>query len=466
MSVSISGKTYNANGNTFNNTSKVINANTLKIATFGDSKSNLNSANFDMRFIDVNFNGGTQSFQRYSCKKSNVEKYYPNCWVMGNGGVSGETVQAMVARGGAAATTTRKSMDDIISLSPDVVIIKGGSINNLMAVTDATLANVVAKDMQYHAYILNYFLNNSNAIILDWGTEGFRVGVNGAVSESATQKAVVLLNNMIKAFCSKNTRTVYMDPTVNIDGFGVIGNVDGTWYSELMSPLVDGTHNGVVAAHLASMQEAKAIATIFGDSKKYRFSGVNLLSNPSLLLPYSGNVFGPTPAGWSAVGNNATLTNAQVDMTGDSLTYGVDVTPIVSGAGNAYVTIPFKPSSYAIASGDYVGFECDVDIVGYNNVLDLKKVNLRIDIRQVVGGGRIVLDDYMVEANETNGIFTQFGNRLAGKMQCGPLRINDSSSNLNDATSQLSFTMDLNGLNPVRLRLSNARFVKLSAPYY
>jgi lysophospholipase L1-like esterase len=69
---------------------------------------------------------------------------YPQALLVGNGGVSGDTTANMLLRDGNASSSSRKAITDILALRPDVVLLRGGSINDLTGLTSGQVAGQVA----------------------------------------------------------------------------------------------------------------------------------------------------------------------------------------------------------------------------------------------------------------------------------------------------------------------------------
>ena len=70
--------------------------------------------------------------------------FYPQAYLVASGGISGQTTTQMVARDTASYTADRFATTDVINLAPHVVILRGGSINDLLTITSGTSAAAIA----------------------------------------------------------------------------------------------------------------------------------------------------------------------------------------------------------------------------------------------------------------------------------------------------------------------------------
>jgi ABC-type Fe3+-hydroxamate transport system substrate-binding protein len=129
---------------------------TLRVATFGDSTANASSlATQDISLFQANLNG----HQLIAPNKYQLSFYYPAAYLVGNGGVGGETPLSMRHRDVEPVSTQRKSTEDIIALKPQVILFRGGSINDLPNVNKKTIATIVDETYTRHITLLEKFTN-------------------------------------------------------------------------------------------------------------------------------------------------------------------------------------------------------------------------------------------------------------------------------------------------------------------
>lgn len=412
----------------------------LRCATFGDSTANIGLGNTDCAVFDAVFPGAGPTILSYELSKWCVYQFYPQAKVVANGGVSGETTTQMLARDSAVYSATRKAITDVLNLSPDVVFLRGGSINNLTPITSGTYAATIATCYAEHISILNRLIAGGVAVI-DEGLFGYS-GV-GATHPDLVRSAIVTLNTMFAEYISSlNKRTVV---------FLQSGLCDSTGYL-LAAASNDGTHLNMYGSRVLGEVEAAALENMFGASSGPRFPGSNLMSNP--LFSASGAVgYGTAPTGYSAAGTNATLANAKVEEIDGKSYWTVEVTPATT-SNSATITMPFDVTTFGIVANDVFGFEVDTFVSALDGVSAPPAVTglyVRNDIYKS-GAGRLVPCETVVTMGGFPKVYkahTSFS-----------YRCQEASAALTTSSSA-PFFFGTGTLTPYKMGIACPRFVKL-----
>ena len=443
----------------------------VRVAIFGDSTANIGNLQnvgtatnhaADRVIVDA-WNSGTKSFG-LQVDKWALPSVYPMAYLVGIGGKSGQTTAQMVARDAAAAATDRMAVADIQTQAPDVVLLRGGSINNLLTVTAGTVDATVATCVSEHIYILNRLLS-AGITVIDEGIYGFTNGTaNTATSEATTRAALVAVNTQIAAYITalNSERARFIDWT------GIVRDSSGAYLSGMS---VDGTHLSVAGSLAAAAQEAAAMRWLFGPSSGIRYPGSNYVANANMAL-YGASVAvtaypqAGTATGYTLAGTNATVGSQTLEVI-DGKVWQTGVWTLSAGSANTcIINMPFDPSgtgSMAITSGTVWGFEFDLLIQGVNGYTPITSdTGLYGQVRFVnsVGSGDVYVNVLTVAKG-----FTVTADGIKLHVVIPPVRIDDVSANL---TTGSRFQMQL--LLPaqtgqVKLGVAQPRIVKLGQAY-
>lgn len=414
----------------------------LRCATFGDSTANVGLGNTDCAVFDAVFPPSGPTVLSYELSKWNVYQFYQQAKMVANGGISGETTTQMLARDSAAYSATRKSIGDVLNLYPDVVFLRGGSINNLTPITagnyDATIATCYAE----HVKILNKLISGGVAVI-DEGLFGYSGGA--ATYPDLVRSAIVKLNAM------------FGDYVESLDKANVVflehGLCDATG-SLLPAASNDGIHLNMYGARLLGKVEARVLENLFGVSSGPRFAGSNLISNP--LFASTGAVgYGVAPTGYSATGSNATLANAKLEVIDGKLYWTVEVTPTTT-TNSVTITMPFDVTTFGIVANDVFGFEVDTFIAGIDGISAPPAVTglyVRNDIYKS-GAGRLVPCETIAAMG---GFPEAYKAHTSFSYKC-----QEASAALTNSSSA-PFLFSTGALTPYKVGIACPRLVKLGA---
>lgn len=249
---------------------------TLRIATFGDSTANVSPLEHDIQVFKAELSKPL-SKGLIESNKYQVPFYYPAAYLVANGGISGENTTRMLARDEKNPTPQRKATEDIIALKPQVILFRGGSINNLPAVTADNMAVMVEDIYKEHITLIEKFTIDGVGIpVLDAGILGYSLP-KGSTHPTGYSKsdpdqvrlALVALNKRYKDYAKTNDKVTFIDP------MGVVSDLNGRYFDKMTR---DGIHPSVQGALAMAKAEADALRKLFGPSEVSSFEkgGSNL----------------------------------------------------------------------------------------------------------------------------------------------------------------------------------------------
>jgi len=430
----------------------------LRVATFGDSTANCGTvqspANQDMtKAISSAWQSGTVQLST-TVDKWALGMTYPLAYLVCNGGVSGDNTTAMLARDQAAASVTRKAITDVINSAPHVVLLRGGSINDIVTVTAGTLSATVASVFARHCQIIQRFMS-ANIPVVDEGIYGY----SGVPTDLAsTRSAILQLNALFASYASQ-----YAGKVTFVSPLGVVSDSTGAYLANMST---DGTHLTTWGQYMMAAQEANALTTLFGMSANTRYQGVNNYAN-SLFANTGTKGYGTVATGIAVANTSCTLSNAQVQVINGKPFQTCDVT-ITGASSNAQLTMSYDPTAtavgmvapMAISSGDIWGFEFDIYIAPLSGVLNLVSsgMNARVDTRDSIGSGRVLVD--MLVPGLAATIYGPF----TGHIAFPPLVYGDVSANLTTASVFSIIVSPSDTSGSYRIGVSQPRIVKLNQP--
>lgn len=375
----------------------------LRVVLFGDSQANVASTSvipdnqdISKSYADV-WNSGGKTL-RLQARKWQLNSYYPQAWLVGNCGISGSSTFAMLQRDAAAASATRRALKDAIDLDPDVIVYRGGSINNLASVATATdLAARVADAISQNTEILRRMLL-ANVPVLVTGIYGYSSTTMYAGNPLLIRSGIVQINAALKAICAGNPNMLaYIDPV------GTVSDADGNFLDPRMFVDTGAGDNGVHVSgwggnRMASL-EAAALAKWFGRSVNRRYRGKNLYADP-LLIAEAAQTYGKTYGGLTCTATNATMANAKLEYIDGKRFQTVEITA-TAGGGSGEIRIPFNPtaSGLNVAIGETYGIEFDYYLEALTHNPTLRNEFLRVDFANSVGGGMVSLEQAMLDGS-------------------------------------------------------------------
>lgn len=432
----------------------------LRVATFGDSTADWGSvratASTDQQVCDVAFGGALVSLT-VARNKTMIQNLYPAARIIANGGIGGQTVAQMIARETLAVSATRKSLQDVIDLAPDLIIFRGGSINSISGFTTATPQASIDAVFDQHMQII-YAALAAGVPVLDTGIAGYDAsgGVAPAAADLAFIRAtIVQLNARYKAAIAALPQSMvrYLDLSgITHDGTGA--------YKPAITHPTDGTHLTPFGQYQQDLAVRDVLTSWFGTSAPNRYNGTNLLGSLAQMPAVSTTGIGDTPTGFAWGINNATRANAKVEnrngkrwatcefTTTGASPYGRIDLPF--GINGASPTIP-------IVSGSQYGIEAEffietLDGAPLGNGCEIVG---RIDVKNG-GTGRTIIDESTTVTPASNWQTASLQRKVIFPVFQAP----DGSANLAASNWYVLFMM-LNGQN-YRCGVTGARIVKLT----
>lgn len=418
----------------------------LRITTFGDSTADFFglNGNTDVSAWAYEFTAGTQQVTK-RFEKTLVDHLYGQSFKVGNGGIGGQTTVQMLARSGLGASATRKAMEDVIALAPDVVLLRL-PINDLTGFTPPIVqANLDA----LYARIKTMIDTFADAGIWVLSTGGY--GYSGATNTAQVRAAIVTINAMMAAYSRPRFRFIDINGITH-DGTGAfIAGISG-----------DGTHlqnrGGIVVAKL----EAAALRSIFGTPLGPRYPGTNVIPNADLSASGS-QAYGIVGTGWSVGVTNGTRANAKIETIGGVLMQTCEYTPTADNC-IGQIGIPFgvfgATPTIVIAAGEIYGLEADLYVAGVGGgAPPAGGFNQRMEL--FTGTPRNLYGPLETAFNDSVGEVFQ------GKVIFEPITIPDFGGNPANLTSNCrwltSLTAGLTGdRTPFKMGIGNPRMVKLN----
>lgn len=217
-----------------------------RVVSFGDSTADISywdRANFED--LARPFAGGVEAYS-FAGQSFGLMVHRP-IEVVGCGGIQGQTLQQMIDRSGLSLSAQRKSMEDMIALGPNFIVMHAGSVNSYSGLTAASTDADILALYQQHKQLVE-MATDAGIVVIDSGTVGF--DGNGSVPAADLAKiryAIVLSNGWIKRDSAANPYWCYVETegVTHVAGAFIPGWSD------------DGTHtNWLGGWHLANAEAA------------------------------------------------------------------------------------------------------------------------------------------------------------------------------------------------------------------
>lgn len=421
----------------------------VRVALFGDSTATVTAsqspASQDCTVLTGPLNAGAIVLNTMG-EKFLLPSQYPRAYLVCCAGVSGETTANMLTRDTAAASTTRKAITDVLNFKPDVVIYRGGSINDLLA--------AVPDDTVYSQHItLLQRLMAGDCIVIDEGIAGYS-GSSG--SAETIRASLVSLNARWRAYASAYPGRLYF-----LDPRGITSEEDGNMRA--YTAQANGYHLSLYAAYKLAQAEAAVLETIFGPATGPRFPGKNLFTN-AMFANTGTTGIGTLATGVTATASNCTRQNGTIQNVYGKRYQTLEYL-ITSTAAQGTLTAVFDPTSSAfnIQPGDIYGFEFNFLIAGATLTTApplATSMQARMKVEDSGGANSITIDQL------TPSEYQATPEILTGKAIFGPFQFQLGSSSLGATTTfQLLFRTDINDGSVFMLGIADPRHVKLSKDY-
>ena len=431
------GIEYSTNGNTVKTIS--VRRTPLRVATFGDSTATMAAGNTDLQYFDAPFPASGATVIGPDIAKFCLNHYYPQAYLVGCGGIGGETTTQMLARDTAGASATRRAIADVLNLAPDVVILRGGSINNLATITPGTYDATIATCFAEHVKIINRLLAGG-VVVIDEGIYGY--SSEAVLYPALARSALLVVDKMIADYAADQKRydLVYINS-------GLRDQSTGYYYSGMS---YDGVHLSFTGQIRVAKLEAAALARIFGESGGCRFNGQNLISN-ALFAATSSVGYGTVPTGYSVVATNGAAANAKIEVIDGKPWMTVEITPSAA-ACSSDIYIPFNASTFGIVANDILGFELDIMVQSMTGNMPPAPTDffVRNDLYKTAAG-RVIATEFTTSLAELDGPI-----RAHSSIR---YRCQEASAALT-ASSNAYFRYRTDGMTPYKIGISSPRLVK------
>jgi hypothetical protein len=428
----------------------------LRVATFGDSTADFGSVRSDanatdQQVCDIALGTGTTVVSRTTTKWQ-LNRFYPAARLIANGGIGGNTTTQMIAREAAVASTTRKSILDVVNLTPDLVICRCGSINDIIAfsfpATEIQIQGVVDRHMQ----IIDTFISNG-VRVLDEGIAGY-----DSTNFAAIRPVLIEVNNRIQIACTTSRSRLnfvkFMNPV------GITCDATGAFLTGCTN---DNIHLSYYGQYRVAQAEAAVVTNWFGESRNIQFSGVNLMGSQSQFPTSANGGFGPIPTGFSWTPTQCTRQNATIEQKYGQRWATCEV--VASGATpSLQCVLPFgiwaaaSPQIPIVTDGEY-NIEVDVFIESLDGTPLLGRVLVysRLDMRNG-SSGRLVLDTTQ-GTNTGNSAYTE--NLLIQNIGFPVWKASEASATLAN-TSAWSLNADFSQAQSVRVGVGIPKITKIN----
>jgi len=430
---------------------KPIRKTPVKIALFGDSTATTGTytSNDNCEIIDLAFpaSGTTESSVTSTRYMTHME--YPVAMLARNCGIASQTTVAMLARDLAVASATRKAATDLANANVDVIIFRGGSINNVTPLTTYTQSdiNTIVAD---HKSMLSRLISTGAAII-DEGIAGYLIANGTTVAEIGKQAVVVAVNLAIKDYIESlnNPNVRFLNPV------GVTCTEVGTWISGYST---DGVHCVIAGQISIAKAEAAILTEMFGPSAKIQFPGTNLSPNP-MLATVTTVTAGTLATGFTLPTDDAwkDVTLAQVEVVDGIPMQTCVITQNGAGANSITMSLPLTLADLAIVSGDVFGVEFDYFVrkLDGTNLPVGATVNAVFSLKKVSNGTvKNTAMSYTTSASMSEA---------KGHVSFNKLKINDDLANLETPIFTFVYyplLADAIAANAVKIGVGGVRIVK------
>ncbi len=403
---------------------------TLRIATFGDSTANASS----LKSQDISlFQATLLGHQLIESRKYQLSFYYPAAYLVGNGGIGGETTEDIIHRDNETSSTDRKSTEDIIALEPQVILFRGGSINDLPHVNESNRDVIVNKTYENHIRLVERF-TNAKLPVLDSGIFGYSfpkggTAVGGYDKADPTQVRLALtqLNNRFRAYAKTHDKVTFIDPV------GAVSNDKGKYLPEMTE---DGIHLSLQGSLAMAKKEAEVVTKIFGKSsdKAFEKGGINN-------YPKVSSVDNPL---FKAIGGA---------VKGDSkLVDGKEYQFIrLQKGGGLEIKLP-EVLANSLVTGKTYGVSLDIIIEKPAKPTNFH-LSTRLDLKETVNG---TTERYLLE--NFGGDVKQLSQKIAGRIKLPPFRLNTT---INDQSHFRVYISDLSDDSTISVGVTRLNWVEL-----
>ena len=338
----------------------------LRCATFGPSHAELNPSVTDISLFVGVMGGGPPTI---SPERWQVNTFYPLAYLVANGGIGGETTANMLARSNNATGTTRKSIQDVIDMRPEVVFLASLDTNDFAGLTSGNYAATVAATIANHRQIAQMFMS-AGIYVVDEGNYPYSATTH--TTPSLTRQAIQQTNAVYAADAA-----LYPGRMAYVNSAGVLGDANANWLpNATQNDVAPGVHKSMYGEWLLSQARAAALTARYGASRGYRYAGPNLLKSAANGTSGNNSLIGRTSAGvggglyatgWQH-GANANLTqNLNSIQVIDGKRYSVMLGTSTAANAQQNIYFPIDVANFGFVAGDILGLEYDIYVSDAND---------------------------------------------------------------------------------------------------
>lgn len=425
------------------------------MATFGDSTANVGRIHGSntVPITAVTVSGSDQVGIRESAIFA-LPIHYPMAQLIGNFGIDGQdTFQMLQSPRLAPFTGQPMSIDNLIAAAPNLVILRGGSINDLQGVRDVDEVNTAVGNALFnHRQILTRMVNGGLKV-LDCGIFGYGDGSLAISSfpdlvRSALRQVNSGLASMIASdFSAASVR--FVNPQSPGAPALALQDSSGKYIAGMTN---DGLHPSLAGGLRQAQLEAAAITAWLGAGTGVAYPDpTNLMFNRT--MTQSGGA-GSIPNGYDAFGFNVTPDNFLVESISGKTFFTMRAS-LPSGGSNVIVRLPFAQSLGGLATNEVIGCEFDF----FFQLISGSAPRLtEFDAHQrFVWGGNDVSHFAGYSARATVATTSA----LNGRAVFLPFRMPTSGSSLNGSETRLQLNLGFAGPCVVKVGIGNPRLVRV-----
>lgn len=287
--------------------------------------------------------------------------WYPLARLVGCCGVPGATTAQMLGRSNEPASATRRAVEDAVAQKPDVVIFRGGSINNLLDATEATVQARISASLADHRALLTKFVA-AQVRVLDCGIFGYDNETPGSPFEALVRNALKQINAGLEALCSE---PAFKDWVRYVSPVGRVQTDAGGFVPGYTN---DGVHLNCPGGLAHGRHEAEILESWFGASQGNLYTPdtahPNILRNASFaIVETKAAGYGQGPVGYEFGTTGGTLGKGKVETVGGASFFTVQA-DMPAGASSISAYLPLGPTLSGLAEGTILGIEFDFFVEG------------------------------------------------------------------------------------------------------
>lgn len=422
------------------------------MATFGDSTANVGRLSADSS-VPINavrvFGSDSVGIGESAIWSTHIA--YPMAQLIGNFGIDGQDTSQMLATNRQAPFSGQPmSIQDLINVAPDLVILRGGSINDLGNATPSNRDGLVANCVSNHRTMLQRMVVDGGLKVLDCGIFGYDEALwgNYAGTGSAIRQALLQVNTALAAMANESQ---FGGNVRFVSPLGTLHDTSGRYLAGMTN---DGVHLSLAGGLAQGRLEANAIAAWLGAGTGTAYPGTNLMANAS--LQRSGGP-GTQPDGYFAYGFNTTPDTPLIE-TIDGKTYFTARATLPAGGSNVIFQLPFVTAATGgLGANEVIG--CEFDIYYERQTGPVPRLT-ELDVRQqYVWGGNVATHFAAFSARATSATTSSLRGRAVFLPFRLPVGSGSFDSNQTLVRLNLGFGADTGG-TVVKVGIGNPRLVR------